>query len=77
MKLTGTYKLNVNKKEVWKALNDENILRKCIPGCESFEKESNTIFKATATNQIGPMNTTFSGAINLSNKGFMVSRRDH
>ena len=67
MKLTGSYKLNVKKEVVWKALNDSNILKQCIPGCESFEKENDNIFNATATNQIGPMNATFSGTVKLSN----------
>ena len=67
MKLTGSYKLNVKKEVVWKALNNSNILKQCIPGCESFEKESDNIFNATATNQIGPMNATFSGTVKLSN----------
>ena len=67
MKLKGAYKLNIKKEIVWKALNDENILKKCIPGCVSFEKESNTVFNVVATNQIGPMNATFSGLVTLSN----------
>ena len=67
MKFTGSYKLDVKKEIVWKALNDTTILKQCIPGCESFEKESDTSFKATATNQIGPMNATFSGVVKLSN----------
>ena len=67
MKLAGSYKLNIKKEIVWQALNDTNILKRCIPGCESFEKESDTIFNVTATNQIGPMNATFSGKINLTN----------
>ena len=67
MKLTGSYNLNVKKEVVWKALNDSNILKQCIPGCESFEKESDNIFNVTATNQIGPMNATFSGTVKLSN----------
>ena len=67
MKLAGFYKLNVKKEIVWKALNDAKILKQCIPGCVSFERESDTIFNATATNQIGPMNATFSGKVNLSN----------
>ena len=50
-----------------KVIQMENILRKCIPGCDSFEKESDSIFNATATNQIGPMNATFSGKVILSN----------
>ena len=67
MKLAGSYKLNIKKEIVWQALNNINILKQCIPGCESFEKESDTIFNVTATNQIGPMNATFSGKINLTN----------
>ena len=67
MKLSGSYKLNIKREIVWQALNDTNILKQCIPGCESFEKESDTIFNVTATNQIGPMNATFSGKINLTN----------
>ena len=67
MKLTGSYKMNVKKEVVWKALNDSNILKQCIPGCESFDKESKNVFNATATNQIGPMNATFSGTVTLSN----------
>ena len=67
MKLTGSYEMNVKKEAVWKALNDPNILKQCIPGCESFDKESSNIFNATVTNQIGPMNATFSGTVTLSN----------
>ena len=67
MKLAGTYRLNVEKKIVWKALNNPEILKQCIPGCDSFNKEDENIFNASATNQIGPMNATFSGTVKLSN----------
>ena len=67
MKLVGSYKLNVKKEIVWKALNNASILKKCIPGCDSFEKEDEQSFIASATNQIGPMNATFSGVVTLSN----------
>jgi len=67
MKLIGSYKLKVKKEIVWQALNNPDILKQCIPGCESFVKESSTVFSASATNQIGPMNATFSGKISLSN----------
>ena len=40
MKLTGSYQINLEKQKVWKALNDLEILRKSIPGCESFIKNS-------------------------------------
>ena len=67
MKLIGSYKLSVKKEIVWQALNNPDILKQCIPGCESFVKESSTVFSASATNQIGPMNATFSGKVILSN----------
>jgi uncharacterized protein len=67
MKLVGSYKLNIKKETVWKALNNPDILKKCIPGCQSFDKEDELTFNATATNQIGPMNATFSGIVKLSN----------
>jgi len=67
MKLAGSYKMNVKKEVVWKALNDSNILKQCIPGCESFDNESKNVFNVIATNQIGPMNATFSGTVTLSN----------
>ena len=67
MKLNGSFELSVKKEVVWKALNDSNILKQCIPGCESFDKESSAVFKVIATNQIGPMNATFSGTVKLSN----------
>ena len=67
MKLSGSYKLNVKKEVVWQALNDPDILKQCIPGCQTFIKESDNVFKATATNQVGPVNATFSGKIALSN----------
>ena len=67
MKLSGSYSLNAKKEAIWKALNDPKVLKQCIPGCESFIKESENTFSVTATNQIGPMNATFSGNITLSN----------
>ena len=67
MKLAGSYKLNVKKEIVWRALNDPSILKECIPGCDSFDKINDKTFEVAATNQIGPMNATFSGTITLSN----------
>jgi len=67
MKLVGSYKLNIKKEIVWNALNNPEILKQCIPGCDSFEKENDSTFNASATNQIGPMNATFSGTVKLSN----------
>ena len=65
MKLSGSYQINLEKQKVWKALNDPEILRKSIPGCEEFKKDSETEFTATATNKIGPFNASFTGNIEL------------
>ena len=65
MKLTGSYQINANKQKVWEALNNPEILKQAIPGCEEFKKNSETEFTATATNKIGPFNASFTGDIEL------------
>ena len=65
MKLSGSYKINLEKQKVWEALNDPEVLKKAIPGCEEFIKNSDTEFTAKATNKIGPFNASFTGDIEL------------
>ena len=65
MKLTGSYKIPTDKQTVWDALNNPEVLQKCIPGCEEFKKNSDTSFTATATNKIGPFNASFTGDVEL------------
>ena len=66
MKLSGSYQINLSKQKVWEALNDPEILKQAIPGCEEFTKNSDTEFTATATNKIGPFNASFTGDIELT-----------
>ena len=63
MKLSGSYQINLEKQKVWEALNDPEILKQAIPGCEEFIKNSDTDFTAKATNKIGPFNASFTGDI--------------
>ena len=65
MKLSGSYQIKLEKQKVWEALNNPEILKKAIPGCEEFIKKSNTEFTATAKNKIGPFNASFTGDIEL------------
>ena len=65
MKLSGSYQINLEKQKVWEALNDPEILKQAIPGCEDFIKNSDTEFTAKATNKIGPFNASFTGDIEL------------
>ena len=65
MKLSGSYQINLPKEKVWEALNDPEILKQAIPGCEEFIKNSETEFTAKATNKIGPFNASFTGEVEL------------
>ena len=65
MKLSGSYQIKLEKQKVWEALNNSEILRQAIPGCEEFIKKSDTEFTATAKNKIGPFNASFTGDIEL------------
>jgi uncharacterized protein len=66
MKLNGSRQLNAPQDEVWTKLNDVDVLRRCIPGCETLEKVSDTELKALVALKIGPMSTRFTGDVTLS-----------
>jgi carbon monoxide dehydrogenase subunit G len=66
MELTGEYRIPAPREKVWQALNDPNVLQRCIPGCESVEKLSDTEFTAKVVLKIGPMTAKFAGKGTLS-----------
>ena len=66
MELSGDYELPASKARVWQALNDAEILKVCIPGCESFEQLSDTEFAAIVLVKIGPVKARFKGKVELS-----------
>jgi carbon monoxide dehydrogenase subunit G len=53
--------------KVWQALNDPEVLKACIPGCESLEKTSDNNMAATVVLKIGPIKATFNGEVELKN----------
>jgi carbon monoxide dehydrogenase subunit G len=65
LEMTGEYELPQTREVVWKALNDPEILQKCIPGCETLEKLSETDFQATVKLTIGPVSARFKGKVKL------------
>ena len=77
MKLAGQNHINASPQEVWRALNDPEILKKAIPGCESLEKLSDTQFKATVITKIGPVQAKFNGEVELQDldppNGYTIS----
>ena len=64
--MTGEYRIAAPRERVWQALNDPDILKKCIPGCEAIEKVSPTQFTAKVTAKVGPVKASFTGAVTLS-----------
>jgi carbon monoxide dehydrogenase subunit G len=65
MDMSGKIELKASKQRVWEALNDPEILKACIPGCESLEKTSDDGFAATAVLKVGPIKAKFQGKVRL------------
>lgn len=66
MDMTGEYRIAAPREAVWKALNDADVLKQCIPGCESVDKSSDTEFTARVTAAVGPVKAKFTGKVRLS-----------
>ena len=66
MKMTGEVVLPADQQTVWEKLNDADVLKASIPGCEELEKLSDTEFKARAKVKIGPVSATFKGNVELT-----------
>ena len=77
MDMTGEERIAARREAVWRALNDVDILRQCIPGCESLEKVSDTDMAAKVKLQIGPVRAAFTGKVTLSDidppNGYRIS----
>ncbi|MEX2614669.1 MAG: carbon monoxide dehydrogenase subunit G [Alphaproteobacteria bacterium] len=77
MELSGEYLIPAPKQAVWDALNDPDVLKQCIPGCDSLEKTSDTTFEAAVTAKVGPVKAKFQGAVTLSDidapNGYTIS----
>ena len=66
MDMTGERRIAAPRQTVWQALNDPEVLKASIPGCESLEKLSDTEMKATAGVRIGPISARFTGNVHLT-----------
>ena len=65
MEISGEYRIEAGREVVWAALNDPEMLARCIPGCESLEKISDTEFAAKVTAAIGPVRAKFNTSLKL------------
>ena len=66
MQMNGSQRIPAPKDKVWAALNDPEVLKKCIPGCQSLEMSSPTDMTATVVFRVGPVKATFGGKVTLS-----------
>jgi len=67
MNMSGEQRIEASVERVWEALNDPEVLKASIPGCESLEKKSDTEMTATVTLKIGPVKAKFNGEVELKN----------
>ncbi len=67
MNMTGQERIEAPIETVWRALNDPDVLRACIPGCETLEKTSDTNMMATVVLRVGPIKASFEGMVELDN----------
>jgi carbon monoxide dehydrogenase subunit G len=77
MNMSGEYQLPAPRETVWQKLNDPEVLKACIPGCEQLDVIGENEFQAIATNKIGPVKARFKGKVRLTDldppNGYRIS----
>jgi uncharacterized protein len=66
MDMSGTQRIEATCEKTYAALNDLDVLKQCIPGCETIEKLAENEMQATVTLKIGPVKASFKGMVTLS-----------
>lgn len=77
MDMNDSKRIEAPREVVWAALNDTEVLKACIPGCESIVMTSDTEMQAAVVLKIGPVKASFTGKVTLSNidapNGYTIS----
>ncbi len=77
MEMTGEQQIPAPREKVWEALNDPEVLKVSIPGCQELNKTEDGGFEARVKAKVGPVSATFTGAVQLSNidapNGYTIS----
>src|SRR3954467_5913950 len=77
MTMNGEVQLAAPREMVWAKLNDAEVLKACIPGCEELEKTEDNGFRAVAKMKVGPVSARFKGKVTLSDldppNGYRIS----
>jgi carbon monoxide dehydrogenase subunit G len=66
MEMTGEQLIPASQAETWKALNDTDFLKECVPGCESIEPAGGNAYTVLMTARVGPVSAKFKGKLTLS-----------
>jgi carbon monoxide dehydrogenase subunit G len=66
MEMTGEQLIPVPQAQVWRALNDPEVLKACIAGCESIERVSDTEYRVAMVAAVGPVKARFNGKLLLA-----------
>lgn len=66
MEMKDEIRLEASREAVWEALNNPDVLKACIPGCESLEKVSDTEFQSLVVAKVGPIKAKFNGKVTLA-----------
>lgn len=69
MELKDEIRIDAPKDEVYAALNNPDVLKQCIPGCEELIKHSDTELEAKVVLKVGPVKARFSGNVTLNTEG--------
>ena len=77
MQMNDSQRVPASREQVWAALNNPDVLRQCIPGCQSLEMSSPTDMTATVVIKVGPVKATFGGKVTSSDmdppNGYRIS----
>lgn len=77
MDMSGEYLVPAPRQKVWEALNDPEVLKQCIPGCEEVNRTADNAFDAKVSAKVGPVKAKFTGAVTLSDieppNGYTIS----
>lgn len=66
MDMQGSRQLAVTREQAWDALNDPEILKRCITGCEKFELTADNVYAIVVAIRIGPVSARFNGKVTLA-----------
>lgn len=66
MQMNDSQRIAASREKVWIALNDPEVLKQCIPGCQALEMTSPSEMTATVVFKVGPVKATFGGKVTLS-----------